>query len=327
VPRIQLLDKGADPWNPQRDLLASGPNAAEFVVEMGEDRVPWLRFGDDRLGRHPTVGETFEATWRVGSGAKGNLGAEALTRLVHETLSDAVLAVRNPMAASGGTDPEPLEQARLHAPAAFRVQERAVTEADWSEVCGRHPEVQRAVATIRWTGSWHTVFVTVDRVGGRPVDGVFVDEMLGFLEPYRLAGYDLEVDPPVLVPLDIAISVCVADGHFPEHVEEVLYQRFGTGVMPDSRKAFFHPDNHTFGGAVYLSQVIAAAMEVPGVAWVDARPDAPGVEHRFQRLHELPLEELREGVLPMGRLEIAQLDHDPNRPEAGRMRFYLRGGL
>ena len=30
----------------------------------------------------------------------------------------------------------------------------------------RHADVQRAAATFRWTGSWHTVFLTVDRSGG-----------------------------------------------------------------------------------------------------------------------------------------------------------------
>ena len=41
-----------------------------------------------------------------------------------------------------------------------------MTAADYAEVAERHGAVQRAAATFRWTGSWHTVFVTADRVGG-----------------------------------------------------------------------------------------------------------------------------------------------------------------
>ena len=66
----------------------------------------------------------------------------------------------------GGTDFEDVEAARRDAPQAFRTQERAVTAADYAAAAERRADVQRAAATFRWTGSWHTVFVTADRVGG-----------------------------------------------------------------------------------------------------------------------------------------------------------------
>ena len=33
--------------------------------------------------------------------------------------------------------------------------------------------IQRAAATFRWTGSWHTVFITVDRFDGLPLTNDF----------------------------------------------------------------------------------------------------------------------------------------------------------
>jgi len=79
-------------------------------------------------------------------------------------LADGIERVRNPLPAWGGLPAQSLEEARQYAPQAFRRQERAVTEADYGEVAERHPEVQRAVATFRWTGSWNTVFLNVDRL-------------------------------------------------------------------------------------------------------------------------------------------------------------------
>ena len=107
--------------------------------------------------------------------------------------------VRNPLPAQGGCDPETMEEVRQYAPDAFRVQERAVTEQDWAEVVQRNPEVQKAAARFRWTGSWTTVFVTIDRKGGGKVDAKFAREMRAHLERYRIAGYDLEIRGPVLV--------------------------------------------------------------------------------------------------------------------------------
>ena len=86
-------------------------------------------------------------------------------------LVEVILGLLHP--AQGGRDPEALEDVRQYAPQAFRRQERAVTAADYGMVSERHSEVQRAVATRRWTGSWYTMFVAVDRTGGRAIDPAF----------------------------------------------------------------------------------------------------------------------------------------------------------
>src|SRR5205085_9849094 len=111
-------------------------------------------------------------------------------------------AITNPLPAAGGIEPEDIEAARRDAPEAFRTQERAVTAADYAAAAERRADVQRAAATFRWTGSWHTVFVTADRFGGAPVDAAFAVQLRHHLERFRMAGYDLEVRPPRYVPLD-----------------------------------------------------------------------------------------------------------------------------
>ena len=308
-------------WTPQYDLLASDSFRAEFVVEMESDGVAHLRFGDGVLGKEPIADDdassTFTATYRIGNGRVGNVGAEAISRVVLS--GSGITKVRNPIAASGGTDPEPLEQVRLYAPQAFRVQQRAVTEADYAEVAQRHSEVQRAVANIRWTGSWYTVFVTIDRKGGKTVNAAFEDEMRAFLERYRIAGYDLEIDGPEFVPLDLQLQVCAKSGYFRSDVKESLLKVFSNGVLPNGQLGFFHPDNLTFGQPVYLSQIYETAMKVPGVASVDVA--------RFQRWGKAANHEIDNGVLKVSTLEVVELDNDPNFPENGKLDIQIEGGL
>jgi len=315
-PQVVLQGDG-EIWKPQRDLLNSDRFAAEFVVEMEDDGSAFLRFGDDVLGRAPSGGAAFKAAYRIGNGRAGAVGAEALTRVAPGLTG--IESARNPMAAVGGVDPEPIEQARLYAPQAFRTQERAVTEADYAAAAQRHPEVQRAAATRRWTGSWHTIFVTVDRRGGRAVDAEFEAELRAFLERFRMAGYDLEVDAPRFAPLDILLTVCVAPRYVRGNVKLALLDTFSNRDLPDGRRGFFHPDNFTFGQPVYLSQVIAAVMQTPGVEWVTPA--------RFQRYGQNPRDELKDGLIAFGRLEIARLDNDPNAAENGRIDFDMKGGL
>src|SRR4030095_2767662 len=106
------------------------------------------------------------ACYRIGNGAAGNIGADGLVHVVAPFTG--ITSVSNVLPAVGGEDPEPAAEIRLNAPQAFRTQERAVTEADYAEVALRHPGIQRAVATLRFTGSWYTMFVAVDRLRRDP---------------------------------------------------------------------------------------------------------------------------------------------------------------
>ncbi len=325
LPAITLAEAGRT-WSPRRDLLSSSRTAPDFVVETEDDGTPTLRFGDGILGSKPVSG--LVATYRTGNGSSGNVGAEAIAHVMTTAALPlmGVSNVRNPLPAAGGIDPETLDQVRESAPWAFRTQERAVTESDYSEVTQRHPEVQRAQGTLRWTGSWYTMFVTVDRKGGQPVDAAFQERIRDFLEQFRLAGYDVEIEAPLYVPLDIAFTVCVAPGYFRSLVKTALLDTFSTRDLPDSRRGFFHPDNFTFGQPVYLSQIVAAAMGVPGVAWVDTNDIPPALNH-FRRWGQASHGETAAGFISMARLEIARLQNDPSQPENGKIDFLLEGGL
>ncbi len=322
LPAIELRGE-KETWRPQKDLLASDRFAAEFVVEIGNDGHGRLRFGDGVHGHRPPV-VSLRAEYRVGNGRSGNVGANAIAHVVGNF--HGIERVFNPLPAQGGIDPEPLERVRRVAPQAFRVQERAVTASDWAEIARRHPEVQRAVARRRWTGSWYTWFLAVDRKGGRPVDASFKAELQAFLERFRLAGHDLEIGAPRFVPLEIVLTVCVEPGFYWDRVKQALLEVFSSRDLPDGRRGFFHPDHFTFGQPVYYSAVIAAAMKVPGVRWVDGY-ERPGSPNRFRRWGQAYAGEAEKGQIEIGPLEIARLDNDPNRPENGRIDFVMEGGL
>jgi hypothetical protein len=319
IPEIFLtsqLNADSATWLPQRDLLNSSPNATEFVAEIDSDRFAYLRFGDGELGKRPDSDTQFTAIYRVGNGVAGNVGAESIAHIVSGL--NAISLVRNPLPAHGGVEPETIENVRQRAPAAFRTQERAVTEADYAEVTERDPRVQRAAATFRWTGSWHTVFLTVDRFGGLPVDDDFKTSIRDSVERYRMAGYDLEVDAPQFVSLEIEMHVCVKSDYFRSDVEAALLQIFSNQILPDGTRGIFYPDNFTFGQTVYLSPLYAAAQAVDGVASVQIVT--------FQRQEQPDPKPLQNGFLPMARLEIARCDNDPNFAERGVFRLTLGGG-
>ena len=122
-------------WTPQPDLLESGPDDTNFVVEMDDAGYAHLRFGNGDEGRLPDAGTAFSASYRVGNGPDGNVGAETICYLVFRGITEtgATLLPRNPMPAAGGMAREAADDVRMFAPYAFRdVLERAVTADDYA---------------------------------------------------------------------------------------------------------------------------------------------------------------------------------------------------
>jgi hypothetical protein len=133
-----------------------------------------------------------------------------------------------------------------------------------------------------------------------------------------MAGYDLEINGPRFVPLEIEMQVCVKPGYFRSEVKAALLDVFGGGLLRNGQRGLFHPDNFTFGQAVYLSRLYSAAQAVPGVESVTIS--------KFQRQDFADARPLEDAQLTMGRLEIARLDNSRNDPERGVFRLQVGGG-
>ncbi len=320
LPEINPQDS-AWQWQAQADLFSSGSTDRHFVVEMDEDGRAHLRFGDGELGREPEACSGFEAVYRVGNGRAGNVGADTIRYLIfrHNESSGVSLKPRNPLPARGGTEPEPVAEVKLNAPGAVHKDlARAVTADDYARLSERHSAVQRAAGELRWTGSWYEARVAIDPLGTEEADRELLQGIEGHLHTYRRMGHDLVVVPASYVPLEIELAVCVEPHYQTGHVEAALLDVFSNRVLRGGGRGFFHPDNLTFGGGIYLSQLIAAAQTVEGVR-------SATVEVLRRRFDE-PLGEIESGVLPLGPMEIARLDSDPDFPEDGKLTLTMTGG-
>jgi hypothetical protein len=312
---------GPADWSAVGDLLVVGigPDSTVFLPEIETDGRAYLLFGDGTNGLRPEPGSVFTAAYRVGNGTAGNCAREAITLLDLTGVPAGVAGVVNPMPAWGGVDPESVESVRQHAPVAFRVQQRCVTPADYAARAAMYPGVNRAAATLRWTGSWHTIVVTVERDGQLAVGADLVSGLQDYLDGYRMAGVDLEVQEGTRVPLHVAMTVCVRRDYLASEVQAALADVFGTGTRADGSPGLFSPDRLELGAPFYLSPLIAAAQDVDGVLSVHVTA--------FERQDRPSTDGLAAGVLKPQRLEFFVLDDDPNFPERGRFELTVEGGL
>ncbi|MDR3772038.1 MAG: putative baseplate assembly protein [Terracidiphilus sp.] len=319
VPSITLtgsLHGNQTTWTAAPDLLADGPTDTNFVVEIEFNGVATLRFGDNTNGMSPASSTAFTAAYRIGNGAAGNLGAESL---VHLAADPRILSCTNPLPASGGVDPETSAQIQRRAPQAFLTQERAVTMADYVTMTEANRQVSSAAATLRWTGSWYTVFVAAESANGGSLSKPLRKSLTQYVNRYRLAGQDLKLEGPDYVSLVIALTVCVDPAYFKSDVQQALMQVLGSGPQPNGQPGYFAAGRFQLGQNVYLSPIYAAARTVAGVTTVTAtafQPQAVPQTNAF----------IQSGEIPIGPFQVARLANDPSLPANGQLTFIMQGG-
>ncbi len=318
APSITLsgsYDGDTTSWTPLPDLLESGPSDPNFVVEIESSGAARLRFGDNTNGKFPDSGTIFTASYRIGNGTQGNVGAESL---IYFAGDPRIQSCTNPLPASGGVDPETNDQICRRAPQAFMTQERAVTMTDCENVTESNPQVKQAVATLRWTGSWYTVFIAAEPENAGNLTPALAKALTKTVNRYRLAGQDIQLESPQYVPLEIELIICVDPDYFQADVKQALLQALGSGTQPNGQPGYFAPDSFAFGQTVYLSPIYVAARQVAGVTSVRAKVFQPqGVATQSY---------LQAGEIPLGPLQIARMDNDPSYPNHGQLTLVMMGG-
>jgi len=322
TPQISLVSSDQSTWSPLPDLLSSDDTQTVFVVEVERDGTAFLRFGDNQYGQAPDAGLSFSATYRVGNGAKGNIGRDSLGHVVFPPTfvspPDSIGSVRNPLAAAGGIDPEDMGHIVQYAPFSYQSQLRCVTEADYGQAAMQSKAIREARGTLRWTGSWYTAFVSIDPASSMTAN--LIGDTKRSLSVVRMMGTDLAVEAAKVVGLRIEMEICVSPDHFQGEIYEALLHVFITGDRCNGKSGLLNAANFSFGETVYASPFIAAAQAVEGVRsatmTVFTRMDAPiGAVDGVAR-----------GYLTMGRLEIPRCDNDPNHLDHGIFLLRMDGG-
>ena len=312
-PAIALGATGEQTWTPRPDLLEASGDTAAFVVENESDRTAWLRFGDGVYGRPaPTV--SLQATYRVGNGLGGNLGASALAHVVLDDAAaqSAIASVRNPLPARGGVEPEPLDLIRIRAPRVHRTRSRAATVQDYADLARGFPGVRAAVA-LASAGRPTPINIRVERAARQPLDERFVRDLLLHIEPARTLGHQVFIWPTIYLGVDLTLTVTVRPGHDSRFVMAALRDAFSDRDLGHDL-GYFHLEHFDFGQSVTDEDIQKFALRTPGVEDV-------AVVLKPARMPWLPPSA---GRIRPQRDQIVRLDNDPRKPEYGTLRVTER---
>lgn len=297
------------PWHPVQDFAHSDRFDRHFVVDTATGEVvfgPAIRQPDGTVcqyGRVPEAGRTIRVTrYRTGGGAKGNVPVGSLSVLT--TSLAYVSRVSNLRRASGGQDPETLEEVVMRAQREMKAQLRAVTAEDYELLAKR---ASRSVARVKCNvprssngrergrsgarGAGHVVPGTVeiliipsaadslraDDLSRLHVDSALSKTVENFLDQYRLLTTILRIKEPNYVGVKVHAEIVPSEYSSPEMVRARAVEALRNFLSPllitedpaqldDIMGSEW--EGWPFGRDLYIAELFSLLQRVPGVKHV-----------------------------------------------------------
>ncbi len=225
---VDMPGQGFVTWQQVDDLsVLQGPVMA-YVLDPEAGTVT---FGNQLQGMIPPAGRrVMVQTMRAGGGSAGNLPASSLTAIQAFDLSGVqvpqTITVQQPIATTGGADPETLDSAQQRIPSLLQNQSRAVTASDYTNLAQNIPGANVArvevlplfmpqTRTINVPGVV-SVMVIPNKAGVlNPcprADRPTLETVYQYLDPCRPVAAEMYVIASEYVGLGIAVGIEVKTG-------------------------------------------------------------------------------------------------------------------
>ncbi|MEH1781828.1 MAG: putative baseplate assembly protein [Nostoc sp.] len=248
-------------WQEVENLIELSPTDRAYVTQTDSDGNTTIIFGNGEHGaRLPSGIENVKAVYRAGTGKSGNVSAEKINQLAMQPLG--LSGVLNPIAATGGTDPESDYEIRRNAPVGITSLNRAVSVQDYANFARTFTGIGKANAQRLSNGSDQILHLTIAGADDIYIDRnsdlyrSFVQALYQFGDPYQ----SLKIDMRELMLLIISANVRILANYqwslVAQEIRTALFDKFSF-------------ENQELGENVVLSGVISTIQQVPGVDYVD----------------------------------------------------------
>jgi hypothetical protein len=244
----------------ERDRVAAllDPDEAGYVVRQDDQHNSTIQFGSPL----PTGVINVRADYRVGLGAGAGVKAGQLSMLASRP--PGVRSVVNPLPASGGADPETVDDARRNAPVSVRALGRVVSLVDYADFARAYPGIAKAAATAVTIGDRPGVEVSVAGAHGGEVTSDS-DVYRGLLGAFASSGDEL-VPVRLLACQRVAVRVGAALRLDPKRIPDEVMQAAAAAVT-----AALSFDARDLGQPVSASEIVEVLQSVPGVVSANIR--------------------------------------------------------
>jgi hypothetical protein len=296
-------------WQEVDDLSGATATQRCYVTSEDDAQNTTVTFGNGVHGaRLPTGTANIKATYRYGMGSSGNVDVGQISQLATHPLG--AQGVINPLPASGGADPDRIDQARANAPVAVMALDRLVSVRDYADFARAYAGIGKATAALLSDGRRQLVHVTIAGADDIPID-TGSDLFINLVQSLQKYGNPFQ-------PIEVAIRrvrlivMAATVGLLPNYLWEDVAPNLRAAIL-----ALFSFDARALGQTAFLSEAIAAAQQVEGVAWLnvttfDSVPESITAAQLAALGSTL-------GLQPVVEAELAQVDPTAAPGSAGRI--------
>jgi len=257
---LQVLANGAA-WSEAPSLYQQDPVARVFATLNQSDGTTDVLFGDGVEGSTlPTGQNNIQANYRIGLGSAGNVAAGSISTLIDRPLG--VSGVTNPQVATGGGDPDSIDDIRSSAPQSVLTLGRAVSVADYQSYASTFAGISKADAVWMASGRGRGIFLTVAGANGAalPPGNPTLANLVASLRNYG--------NPMILITavtfLETLFGLSADVAYDPRYNQPAVQ----AAVLQALTETYSFA-NRSFGQGVSADEVAALIQAVPGVVAVN----------------------------------------------------------
>jgi len=246
----------------------------KYIIRIDHDHRAHIIFGDGEKGaRLPTGVENVVAEYRSGIGKSGMLAADKLTLL--KTRPHGIRSVSNPLATSGGQEPEDMYQAKINAPLRALNVDRIVSIKDFEDFALNFPGIGKAQAIMLLRGQQKLVHITVATALPAFEDKVEVEALAshvldGASKLYRDLAEAISKAGDSVQPFIVnSYKPCFFNLKANVWIEKNYKTEIISQKMQEELQSAFSFQKRDFGQPVASSEVIGIIQNLEGVAAVE----------------------------------------------------------
>jgi hypothetical protein len=204
-------------------------------------------------GKIPASGtDNIQATYRVGGGAITNVGAGTIKKILAPI--SRLKSVTNPESASGGSDEETIDEARISAPLSLRVAERAVTKTDFKALAYKVPGVLKAYAENDLANNYLVKIYIIARDGFDPE--TLVNSAYSYVDDRKIVTTQVEVSEGEKIYTDISLTATLGDNYSKASTSTLIENTITNTLRLEDRE---------FGEGLTIFNVYPALGQIEGI--------------------------------------------------------------
>jgi hypothetical protein len=204
---IEITINGID-WNPKGTLARSLPGDKDFIEDVDENGIPYIKFGNNLNGAipgHYNIVTNFYTT----DGSSGNtISSNTINQIDTSGLTlpnpSVNLLVTNQISPSAGSDIETTDDIRINAPLTIRTLLRAVTKQDYIDLTSQSDGVAKA-NVIANCGKNLQVYIAPK--GGGIASSGLLDDTGAYIESVKTITTHIDMNAAGITPVVVKAKI------------------------------------------------------------------------------------------------------------------------